>query len=229
LGEINFIRKFISNVVELVKYIITMLRKGNEVKWIIEAREYFDQIKKALNEAPMLINPNYSKEFLIFSFSSFGTLAVVLLQKNTEGLEQPISFFNRALRDAKMRYDIMEKKAYDLFKYLKAFRVYVMHSKIVAYVPSTSMKEILIHPDIDRKRRKWIAKIMEFDLEMKPTKLVKGQGLAKLLTKSNCKALGVNFMNINSENQQVEFADKGSHDNPNLAECSWYRDIIYFL
>ena len=88
-----------------------------------------------------------------------------------------------------------------MVKSLKAFRIYVLHSKIVAYVSSASVKEILIHPNIDGKRSKWIAKIMEFDLEMKPTKLVKGQGLARLLDESNYKYLGVNFMNINSQNK----------------------------
>jgi hypothetical protein len=185
LGKINFLRRFIYNFVELMKYITTMLKKGNEVKWTFEAREYFDQIKEALIEAPLLIIPDYSKDFLIFSFASFDTLVVVLLQKNEEGLEHPISFFNRALRDEEVRYDIMEKHDYDLFKSLKDFRIYVRHSNIVAYVPSASMKEILIQPDIDGKRSKWIAKILEFDLEMKPTKLVKGQGLARLLAKSN--------------------------------------------
>jgi hypothetical protein len=109
LGKIKFLRRFISNFVELVKYITSMLMKGNEVKRTIEARNSFDQIKKALTKEPVLIIPNYSKEFMIFSFPSFDTLVVVLLQKNTEGLEKPISFFNRALRDAKIRYDIMEK------------------------------------------------------------------------------------------------------------------------
>jgi hypothetical protein len=33
LGKINFLRRFISNFVELVKFITSMLRKGNEVKW----------------------------------------------------------------------------------------------------------------------------------------------------------------------------------------------------
>jgi hypothetical protein len=107
LGKINFLRRFISNFVELVKYITSMLRKGNEVKWTIEAWDYFDQIKQTLTKAHILISPDYSKEFLIFSFASYDTLVVILLQKNTEGLEKPISFFSRALRDAKMRYDIM--------------------------------------------------------------------------------------------------------------------------
>jgi hypothetical protein len=79
-----------------------MLRKGNEVKWTTQSIESFNQIKKALNEAPVLISPDYSKDFLIFSFSSFDTVVVVLLQKDDAGLEQPISFFNRELRDVEV-------------------------------------------------------------------------------------------------------------------------------
>jgi len=116
-----------------------------------------------------------------------------------------------------------------LVKALKAFRVYVLHSRVIAYVPSSSMKDILIQPNIDKRRRKWIAKILEFDLEIKPTKLVKGQGLAKLLVESNYKSLDLNFINICLENQQAELSDKGSQVNPTLAECAWYKDIIFFL
>jgi hypothetical protein len=32
---------------------------------------------------------------------------------------------------------------------------------------------------------KWITRIQEYDLEIKPTKLVKGQGLSKTLTEGN--------------------------------------------
>jgi hypothetical protein len=195
LGKINFLRRFISNFAELVRHIIAMLRKGNEVKWTTEPMESFVQIKRALTEAPVLISPDYSKDFLIFSFASCDTVATVLLQRNDQGQEKPIAFYNKALRDAELWYEIMEKQAYALVKALKAFRVYVLHSKITVYIPSASVKDILVQPDIDGRRGKWIAKILEFDLEVKPTKLINGQGLAKLLAESNCKALGINFIN----------------------------------
>jgi hypothetical protein len=102
-------RRFVYNFAEMIKIIIAMLRKGNEVKWTAKSRNSFDQIKKYLTKSLMLINPDYSKDFLIFSFASFDTVATVLLQKNVEGLEQPISFFIRALRDVEIKYDIMEK------------------------------------------------------------------------------------------------------------------------
>ena len=47
----------------------------------------------ALTEAPVLVSPNFTKEFLHFSFASEDTLPAVLLQKNKDGLEQPIAFF----------------------------------------------------------------------------------------------------------------------------------------
>jgi hypothetical protein len=49
-----------------VKHIIAMLRKGKELKWTGEPREYFIQIKRALIEAFVLISLDYSKDFLIF-------------------------------------------------------------------------------------------------------------------------------------------------------------------
>jgi hypothetical protein len=111
----------------------------------------------------------------------------------------------------------MEKKSYALVKALKAFRIYVLHSRVIAYVPSAAVKDILIQPDIDGRRSKWIAKILEFDMEIKPTKMVKGQGLAKLLAESNCSALGLNFNNTCSKFQQDEFTDKNPQGSPPLA------------
>ena len=76
----------------------------------------------------------------------------------------------------------MEKQVYALVKSLKSFRTYVLHSQIVAYVPNSEVKDVLVQSDVEGKRGKWIAKIQEYDLEIKPTKLFKGQGLAKFLT-----------------------------------------------
>lgn len=104
-----------------------MLKKGAEVRWTETVRKSFDSIKKAIMEAPTLISPDYSKEFHIFSFASEDTIAVVLFQQDEEGSKHPVAFFSKNLRDAELRYDIIEKQAYALIKSLKAFRVYIFH------------------------------------------------------------------------------------------------------
>ena len=48
IGKINFLRRFIPNFAEIVKYITDMLKKDAEIKWISEARESFEKIKQAI-------------------------------------------------------------------------------------------------------------------------------------------------------------------------------------
>ena len=85
-----------------------------------------------------------------------------------------------------------------MVKSLKCFRVYVLHFHIVAYVPNNVVKCILTQPDPEGKRAKWIEVLLEYDLDIKPTKLVKGKGLDKLMTDSNCEYLQLNFLSNHS-------------------------------
>jgi len=107
------------------------------------------------------------------------------------------------MRDAELKYDIIEKQAYAVMQALKSFRMYVLHSPITAYVPNSAVKIVLTQLDIDGKRGRWIIQILEFNLTIKTTKIVKGQGLAKLLAESNCKVLGINYvLEIQGKNTQ---------------------------
>eukprot|EP00253_Pinus_taeda_P024330 PITA_24330 len=211
-----------------------MLRKGSEIKWNEAANRSFESIKKAIMEAPTLSNLDYNKEFHIFSVASNDSLVAVLLQADEEGSEHPVEFFSKTLRDVELRYDVTEKQAYSLIKSLKTFRVYILHSKIIAYVPSTAIKHVLTQPNADGRRAKWIAKMIEFNIELKPTKLVKGQGLARLLAEENCRTLDINLMCSNSENGPTEEEEAAEPDRKhlvakNLASCDWDSAIVKFL
>jgi hypothetical protein len=76
LGKVNFLRRFIPNLVEIIKHITNMLKKGSEIKWTHEARKSFEDIKVALTKAPVLANPNFEKDFILFSFTSEHTIVV---------------------------------------------------------------------------------------------------------------------------------------------------------
>eukprot|EP00253_Pinus_taeda_P006187 PITA_06187 len=150
-----------------------------------------------------------------------------------EGLEHPVAFFSKTLRDAEFRYDIIEKHAYAFIKSLKDFRVYILHSKVIAYVPFASMKDVLMQPDADGRRAKWIAKLIEFNIELKPTKLFRGQGLARLMVEEICRMLDMNLISTNSDDGQIEGETVEPGKNQSLAEnlvfCEWYFTIAQFL
>ena len=120
----------------------------------------------------------------------------------------------------------MEKKTYASVKALKEFRVYILHSHSTVFVPLALIKDILTQVGPDGRRAKWIATLLEYDIEIKPTKLVKGKGLAKLMAQSNHEAFGINFLepctNI------IAQAEEGQV-HPDFLASSWYKDIVHVL
>jgi hypothetical protein len=75
LGMVIFLSRFIPNFAEIMKYITNMLRKDSDVKWTPKESQSFVDIKMALTEALVLVSPDFTKEFLIFSFALEHTVA----------------------------------------------------------------------------------------------------------------------------------------------------------
>lgn len=104
--------------------------------------------------------------------------------------------------------------------------MYLLHSHTVAFVPSIAVKDILLEPDPEGRRAKWIAILLEYDLDTKHTKLVRGQGLAKLMTHPSIYFLEINFLDTNAgpdiQNNEKEVC-------LDYLASSWYTDYIYVL
>eukprot|EP00253_Pinus_taeda_P028990 PITA_28990 len=199
-----------------------MLKKDAKVKWTTEAKQAFEEIKIALTKTRVLTSPSFDRDFIIFSFASENTIIVLLLQKDDLGCEKPIAFFSRALRDAPLKYKIMEKQAYALVKSIKDFRVYILYSHIIAYVPNAVVKDILTQEGMEGKRGKWITNILEYDIEIKPTKLIKRQGLAKLMTETKFQAHDTNELDNEQEMATPQI-------NQAFLQSPWYADICFVL
>eukprot|EP00253_Pinus_taeda_P005401 PITA_05401 len=221
----NFLRRFVPNLVEHLKEMTNMLNKDSQVKWTKEAVKSFNLVKLALSSAPVLVSPDYTQDFILFSFASEHTMAAVLLQKR-EDHERPIAFFSKDIRDAALKYNIIEKQVLALVKALKDFRVYILHSHVLAYVPNAVVKDVLGQADPEGRRGKWIAALLEYDIEIKPTKLVKGQGLVKLMAESNLHALDINLIFALSDEKDEEPPMQISEM---FALSPWYSHIIYVL
>jgi len=173
----------------------------------------------------VLIIPYFTNNFLIFAFASEHTIATVILQKNNEGHELNIVFFSQSLRDVALKYNIMENKEFDLVKAIKYFRVYILHSHIIAYVPNSVVKDILTQNSPYGKIGKWIVVILEYNIEIKPTKLIKGQGLARVMVESNFHYLDINF--LASLDEQEEHATPQVTED--FATSHWYAYMIFVL
>ena len=69
-----------------------------EFQWTPACQEGFDQLKKALTEAPVLAYPDYSKPFILETDASLKGLGAVLSQKGDDNEIRVITYASRSLR-----------------------------------------------------------------------------------------------------------------------------------
>lgn len=166
LGRINFLRRFYS------KY-----------RYSFEGKRSFEEIKKAIKSTPTLINHDYPKDFILYVFGSVETIPTMLVQQNQEGLEQPTAFFSQVLKDCELSYSFVEKHVLSIIRSLKNFRHMLSNNKIHLLVAHPSIKEFLLRKELNEKRVDWITKVMEYDVDIKVTKLIRGKGLCGQLVR----------------------------------------------
>lgn len=104
----NLLRRFIPNLAEHLREMTNMLKKDYEVKWSEKSCKSFHVVKLSLITGPILIRPDYTDDFIIFSFASEHTMAARIMQKRDK-IELPIAFFSRNIKDANLTYNIFEK------------------------------------------------------------------------------------------------------------------------
>jgi hypothetical protein len=89
---------------------------------------------------------------------------------------------SKMLRDAELNYTNMEETSVCFGEVTKALQNICWIFKNNSFCASPTVKDILSQQDCLGTRGKWVSKIQEYDLEIKPTKIIKGQGLVKLMT-----------------------------------------------
>jgi hypothetical protein len=104
-GQIKFVRRFIPNFVKIVKPINRLLKKDAHFELDSEVDLSLQRIKETIIVSPILVSPNFAKDFIIFSFTSKDNIGV-LIQKCDQRGEQPIYFMNKNISDLDFNYTI---------------------------------------------------------------------------------------------------------------------------
>jgi hypothetical protein len=105
-------------------------------------REAFLQLKTALSNAPVLVHPNFEKEFILYTDACRKGIAGALYQMSDDSKEHPILFISRNLTDAETRYSATELECLAVVWTLHKLEHYVDGSKLKLYTDHAALKWI---------------------------------------------------------------------------------------
>ena len=100
LGKINFIKRFISNLLERILPFSPLMKLKNdqEFKWSDVQQKAFEEIKEYMKSPPMLVPPQQGKSppFMLYVSVDSQTIGSSLMQE-FEGKERVVFYLSRRL------------------------------------------------------------------------------------------------------------------------------------
>jgi hypothetical protein len=159
LGQINFVRIFVPSFSEMVRPLQNLIKKDTQYHWGPTENQAFNDIKKAIIDAPSLMSPDFSQDFTLYTFASDRSYDAVLTQKNYENNEVPIAFMSSAFKGAELNYPAVDRKAYVVFKAVKHFRSYLLKSRTKIIVPYPAVRNLLVQKELGEKRANWVTSL----------------------------------------------------------------------
>ncbi|KAA3481547.1 DNA/RNA polymerases superfamily protein [Gossypium australe] len=99
LGLAGYYRRFVEGFSLIVVPLTKLLRKGIPFVWTDKQQESFEKLKKILTEAPVLIQHEAGKEFVVYCDASHTGLGCVLMQEG-----KVIAYASRQLRPHEVNY-----------------------------------------------------------------------------------------------------------------------------
>ena len=129
-GMINFVGKFLPNLASRTQALRSLLKKNSQWVWDQNQEREFQDMKKALSSAPILVYYDPAKEHKISSDASKSGIGTVLLQKETDGWH-PVHYGARSLTKTETKYAPIEREALGFLFGVKKFHQYVFGKKFV--------------------------------------------------------------------------------------------------
>ncbi|CAL8465899.1 g5435 [Coccomyxa elongata] len=141
LGLAGFYRRFIHHFTNIALPLHDLTRKDVAFKWEARHESAFQQLKRALCEAPVLAiaDSAQKKRLKVTTDASKGAYGAVLSQ-GTGRDEHPIAFYSKRMTDAETRYSVQEQELLAIKKALEHWRHYLFGQQFDVETDHESLK-----------------------------------------------------------------------------------------
>lgn len=172
LGLVGYYRKFIPNFSERA-LTLTDLTKGNcstKVKWSDQCEVSFQDLKEALKGRPLLVPPNWEKEFVLQVDASQRGLGAILSQKDDDDEEHPIAFASRKLQPREEKLSTTEKECLAIVWAVEHFRYYLLRRTFTLQTDHNPLVWLNQVKDKNQKLLRWSVTLQEYSMNIEHKK-----------------------------------------------------------
>jgi hypothetical protein len=158
LGLASYYRKFIEGFSKLSLPLTQLTRKGQAFIWTSQCEANFQELKRRLTTAPILILPDPLETFVVYCDASLLGLGGVLMQKG-----QVVAYASRQLKVHERNYLTHDLELVVVVFMLKLWRHYLFGSRFDVFSDHKSLKYLFDQKELNMRQRRWLEFLKDYD------------------------------------------------------------------
>ena len=131
-----------------------------------ECGEAFSTLKKHLSTPPVLVFPDFTREFILDTDASNQGIGAVLSQIQSDGQEQVVAYASRLLSKTERRYSVTRKELLAVVVFLNHFRRYLLERKFILRTDHGSLVWLRNFKEPEGQLARWLERLEEFQFEI---------------------------------------------------------------
>ena len=158
LGLAGYYRRFVKGFSIIATPLTKLLHKNAKFEWNEKCQSSFEKLKAMLTEAPVLVQPESGKDYVIFSDASLNGLGCVLMQEG-----KVVAYASRQLKTHEKNYPTHDLEMAAIVFALKIWRHYLYGEKCYIYTDHKSLKYLPTQKELNLRQRRWMEFIKDYD------------------------------------------------------------------
>jgi hypothetical protein len=159
LGLAGYYQRFIKRFSKISKPMTGLLGKDRKFEWTPACEASFQELKKRLTSAPILVMPDMEKLFSIYCDASGQGLGCVLMQDG-----HVVAYASQQLRKHEVNYPAYYLELAAVVHALKIWRHYLVGKRCELYMDHKSLKYIFTQSNLKLRQRRWLELIKDYYL-----------------------------------------------------------------
>jgi transposase InsO family protein len=168
LGLTGYYRKFVRGYSQVALPLTELTKNDVAFVWGEAAQKAFDQLKAALQTAPVLAHPDGSRQFLLHTDASGYAVAAVLSQQQGDGSVRPVAYYSRKMTAAEKNYGITDKELLAIVEAVRHWRCYLEgnpHSTRIL-TDHQGLKWLSSKAELSGRQARWVESLSDIEYEV---------------------------------------------------------------
>ncbi|RVW12300.1 Transposon Ty3-G Gag-Pol polyprotein [Vitis vinifera] len=157
LGLAGYYRRFVENFSRIACPMTRLTRKGVNFDWNDRCEESFQELKRRLTTAPVLITPISGERYTVYCDASKNGLGCVLMQRG-----RVVAYASRQLKNHEQNYPTHDLELAAIVFALKLWRHYLYGENFEVFSDHKSLKYIFSQKDLNARQRRWLETLEDF-------------------------------------------------------------------